>query len=249
MTMACLPNDEFVTTLGCCQGEGGLAVICSPRLAPRFIHSKRLGHAIVMSGSHASGMDMKLPTDAHYILSLYRERGGLAYDGEGVTQLQHGWQCAALAKRAHASDELELAAWLHDLGHLLTDAPGSPTLEGLDDAHERRGAEILAAVFGLHVSEPVALHVQAKRALVTSQPLYLKRLSADSTRSLALQGGLMNADEFATFEKLPHARDAMRLRVWDDDAKVPTLRPGSSAQGLRELEALMLRVLSNPHGA
>lgn len=189
-------------------------------------------------------MDALLSADAQHIVSLYRDRGGLAYDGEGVTQLQHGWQCAALARRAHSSAELELAAWLHDLGHLLTDVQGSPTLQGIDDTHERLGARILAPVFSVRVSEPVALHVQAKRALVASQPAYLERLSADSTRSLALQGGPMGAAELDAFFLQPHARDAMRLRVWDDDAKRADLRPASSQRALQELESLMLRVLS-----
>jgi predicted HD phosphohydrolase len=117
-------------------------------------------------------------------------------------------------------------------------------LQGIDDTHERLGARILASVFSVRVSEPVALHVQAKRALVASQPAYLERLSADSTRSLALQGGPMGPAELDAFFLQPHARDAMRLRVWDDDAKCVDLRPASSQVALQELESLMLRVLS-----
>ena len=193
---------------------------------------------MVILALHAGRMN------THALLSLYRDRGALAYDGEGVTQLQHGWQCAALARRAQAPVELQLAAWLHDLGHLLTGLPGSPTLQGIDDGHEHTGARVLESVFGPRVSEPVALHVEAKRALVSSQPGYFARLSADSTRSLALQGGPLDEAQLQAFLLRPHARDAMRLRVWDDEAKAPELRPASCADALGELEQLMAQVLA-----
>jgi phosphonate degradation associated HDIG domain protein len=173
------------------------------------------------------------------LLRLYRERGDLAYEGEGITQLQHGWQCARLARQAGATPALQLAAWLHDLGHLASGLEGTPTLRGVDDGHEHAGARLLEKLFGAAVAEPVALHVAAKRYMVAMRPGYLAALSADSTRSLALQGGPMNAGECTAFAASPWAGDAQRLRTWDDLAKDPALKPVSNDAALAALAALM----------
>jgi phosphonate degradation associated HDIG domain protein len=173
------------------------------------------------------------------IHQLYAQRGDLTYDGEGVSQLQHGWQCAQLARRAGASPALELAAWLHDLGHLLTDLEGSPSQRGIDDGHESLGARMLARAFVPAVSRPVALHVQAKRYLVGVAPDYLQGLSPDSLRSLALQGGAMDAREAADFIVQPQAQEAVRLRAWDDRAKDPAWALGDRSRALADLCGLM----------
>ena len=173
------------------------------------------------------------------VVDCLRRHGALSYEGEGISQLQHAWQCARLAQRAGASRQLQLAAWLHDLGHLLSGFEGSPTLRGVDDRHEALGAAVLRGQFGAVVSEPVALHVAAKRCLVTMRADYALSLSADSVRSLALQGGPMDAAECAAFLDLPMARDAMRLRVWDDLAKQPEWHFDSDASALAELAGLV----------
>lgn len=180
-------------------------------------------------------MDIDLP-------ALLRERGAMAYEGEGVTQLQHGWQCARLARKSGAAPALVLAAWLHDIGHLAAGLPGTPTLIGVDDRHEAVGARLLDRLFGPEVSEPVAWHVAAKRYLVATRPDYRDSLSADSVRSLELQGGPMSAAECADFLCLPHAQDALRLRVWDDRAKDAALLPASSEEALAELGRLITRL-------
>jgi len=170
------------------------------------------------------------------ILTVYARQGGLAYEGEGITQWQHAWQCGHLAAQAQATPALQLAAWLHDLGHLLTGLDDTPTLRGHDDRHEALAAQALAPVFGPAVAEPVALHVQAKRYLVATRPAYRERLSADSVRSLALQGGPMDAAACRAFEALPHAEDALRLRAWDDQGKKPDRHPDAfAAQALADL--------------
>ncbi|MET0517711.1 MAG: phosphohydrolase [Burkholderiaceae bacterium] len=175
------------------------------------------------------------------VIALYERLGQLEYAGEGVTQWQHGWQCGQLALRAQATPALQAAAWLHDIGHLLDGDAGTPTLRGHDDRHEARAAAWLAPLFGAAVARPVALHVQAKRYLVATQANYAARLSADSQRSLVLQGGPMPAAEAATWRRQPHADDALRLRAWDDRAKEPAWGPASRAQALAELEALLAR--------
>lgn len=177
------------------------------------------------------------------ITALFAERGHLTYDGEGITQLQHAWQCARLARQARAAPPLELAAWLHDLGHLLTGLEGTPTQRGIDDAHETLAAQALGGVFGAEVTEPVALHVRAKRYLVAAQPGYARTLSPDSVRSLVLQGGPMSPVECDAFLSLPQAHDALRLRIWDDHAKECVQHPESPALALAELTALMQAVI------
>jgi phosphonate degradation associated HDIG domain protein len=184
-----------------------------------------------------------MSTHAADLIACFRDRGHIAYDGEGVSQLVHGWQSGRLARLAGATVELQLAAWLHDVGHLLTELDGSPTLRGIDDTHEALGARALAPLFGDAVAQPVALHVAAKRYLAATRPGYVDSLSADSVRSLALQGGPMSDAECAAFSASAQARDAMRVRAWDDQAKDPAWLPGSEAAALGELAGLIEAVV------
>jgi gamma-butyrobetaine dioxygenase len=85
------------------------------------------------------------------------------------------------------------------------------------------GAEWLAQRFGREVSEPVRLHVPAKRYLCATEPAYLSRLSSASVVTLKLQGGPMSGSEVAQFEKAPFAQDALRVRRWDDQGKLAGL--------------------------
>jgi predicted HD phosphohydrolase len=162
------------------------------------------------------------------VLSLYRDKGGLQYSGEPVTQLEHAWQSLCLAHMDNASPALQLAAFFHDVGHLFQKGTGSPTLQDVDDRHEAIGPACLRRILreqGLDtdqiegIAEPIALHVQAKRYLVTVEPSYQACLSADSIRSLALQGGPMSQGEAAHFERQSYFQDAVALRRWDESAK------------------------------
>ncbi|MBL8514860.1 MAG: phosphohydrolase [Betaproteobacteria bacterium] len=180
-------------------------------------------------------------------MSLYAELGHLQYAGEGVSQLQHAWQCGELARQANASEALQLASWLHDIGHLMTRADGTPTLRGEDDRHQDLAATVLLPIFSAAVAGPVALHVEAKRYLVAAHTGYRGRLSPDSVRSLELQGGAMSEEQCAVFRSLPHAEEAMRLRAWDDAAKVAALQPQSAHQAICQLRELMASVLSRGH--
>ena len=176
------------------------------------------------------------------ILELFARKGAIAYEGEGISQIEHAWQCGQLARAAGASQTLQLASWLHDLGHLMTDLSGSPTVQGIDDRHEHTAARVLDAVWGPSVAEPVRLHVAAKRYLVASHPEYSERLSPDSVRSLALQGGPMSLEECVAFQANRYALDAQQLRSWDDAGKLPDWFAGDTQQALDELRALMDRV-------
>jgi phosphonate degradation associated HDIG domain protein len=150
---------------------------------------------------------------------LFERYGGLAYTGEPVTQLEHALQSAQLAEREGADDALVTAALLHDLGHLLNRLGETPTARGLDDQHQYFAIPFLRGLFPRSVLEPIRLHVDAKRALCALEPGYHETLSADSVRSLELQGGVLGAEAAVAFSRKPFARDAMRLRRWDDAAK------------------------------
>lgn len=173
------------------------------------------------------------------ILNLLRDTGDAQYSGEPVSQMEHAWQCGQLALQAGASAPLQLASWLHDIGHLMVGWAGTPTLRGEDDEHEAQGALLLMRLWGSAVAEPVRLHVAAKRYLVTKNPAYIEKLSEDSLRSLQLQGGMMTHAQLLQFESSAYARDALQLRVWDDQGKVSGWFAPSKAQALQQLEGLM----------
>lgn len=172
------------------------------------------------------------------ILSLFEIKGNRAYEGEGVTQLEHALQSAHLAQQAGAADELVCAALLHDIGHLLNDRGETPTLRGVDDQHQHVALPFLRRAFPEAVSAPIGLHVDAKRYLCATRPGYREALSEDSKRSLELQGGVFSAQEAARFIRQPFAADAVSVRLWDDAAKIP----GAPTPALAEFEAILRTV-------
>jgi phosphonate degradation associated HDIG domain protein len=154
------------------------------------------------------------------ICILFARKGGRAYDGEPVTQLEHALQTAARAEQAGASPAIVTAALLHDLGHLLNDQGETPTLRGVDDVHQYAALPFLRGLFDDDVLSPIKLHVDAKRYLCATRSDYYDALSVDSKRSLALQGGVFTTEEAGAFIAQPHARDAVDVRLWDDLAKI-----------------------------
>jgi phosphonate degradation associated HDIG domain protein len=149
-------------------------------------------------------------------------RGGERYSGEPVSHLEHAMQCAEMARQSGASSALIAAALLHDVGHLLSHLPGTPSQEGINDHHEYRGAHALSTWFPKSVTEPIRLHVKAKRYLATDAT-YFALLSEDSKRSLHLQGGIMAHAEKEAFEQHEFHQAALQLRRIDDLAKNPQL--------------------------
>jgi len=154
------------------------------------------------------------------LFALYRSLGSEAYRGEQVSQLDHALQAAHHAEQAGASAELILAALLHDYGHYVHDMDGRDIMAGIHDRHDARGADALAAWFPPAVTEPIRLHIEAKRYLCAIDPDYLAGLSLGSRYSLGVQGGPLSDDEGEEFARRPHALDAARVRRWDDGAKV-----------------------------
>jgi [1-hydroxy-2-(trimethylamino)ethyl]phosphonate dioxygenase len=147
-------------------------------------------------------------------------RRGVETYGEGVSQLEHALQCAMCAERDGAAPALIAATLLHDIGHLIHDLPHDIADQGIDAQHESLGSAWLSRYFGSDMTEPVRLHVAAKRYLATAERGYFDRLSPASVQSLRLQGGLMSIEERARFAAAPFAEDAVKLRRWDDEGKV-----------------------------
>lgn len=157
------------------------------------------------------------------ILAIYAARGAGAYFGERVSMRAHGLQAAHFAERAGAPPMLVAAALLHDIGHLIIDVPDDIAAWTEDARHEESGAHWLGARFERGVSEPVRLHVAAKRYLCATNPAYFARLSPASVTTLELQGGPMSAAQVRQFESEPYHRDAVLLRLWDDQGKIEGL--------------------------
>ena len=157
------------------------------------------------------------------LIALLREKGVRRYGLHDVSQLQHALQAALQAEQAGCEPALIVAALLHDVGHMVHGLGDNPAAEGVDDRHEAVGHAWLVDSFGPDVTEPVRLHVAAKRYLCASEPDYFGRLSPDSVLSLSLQGGAMSAEDVAAFRALPHAEAAVRLRRFDEAAKVKDL--------------------------
>jgi phosphonate degradation associated HDIG domain protein len=158
------------------------------------------------------------------IVDLFNEKGHSLYGGEAVTQMEHALQAATYARKNNASDALITASLLHDIGHLLHALPDDAPDFGVDDLHEELAALFLEKYFIKEVVEPAKLHVQAKRYLCFVDAGYYNTLSEPSRQSLALQGGIMNAEEAAEFEKYENYKEAVLLRTWDDLAKDPTMQ-------------------------
>lgn len=155
------------------------------------------------------------------IIAVFESNGDHHYD-EDVTQNQHATQTALLARHAGAPDELVAAALLHDIGHLLLDEHDERgNFLDRDLHHEDVAARFLSSWFGPAVTEPIRLHVAAKRYLCAIDGTYQATLSDASIASLRVQGGPMSDDEVETFRDHPYSADAAKLRRWDDLAKDP----------------------------
>jgi gamma-butyrobetaine dioxygenase len=154
---------------------------------------------------------------------LFADFGMHVYLGEEVTQQEHALQTAALAQAEGGSDALIAAALLHDVGHILVEDAHGAHHANVNAHHDDAGADWCAERFGSSVANPVRLHVDAKRYVVTIDPDYFATLSEASIHTLSLQGGRMDQREVADFERQDGWQEAVALRRWDDRAKIPGL--------------------------
>ena len=172
------------------------------------------------------------------IYELFRRFGAQHY-GESVSLESHMLQTAARAETFGASPALVAAALLHDVGHLLELYNHAGGLPRQQFEHERAGADFLAGAFGPEITEPIALHVDAKRYLCAVDRDYYERLSNASRASLKVQGGAIGPGEVTTFRTQAAFENAVLLRNFDDDAKeigVATSQLSSYRPLLRKLQ-------------
>ena len=176
------------------------------------------------------------------IVELLGSRATTWYGQEAVSQLEHALQCAHLAERANEAPETVVAALLHDLGHMLsaerTPVADQDALPAKDDLHQFAALPFLRSLFPDAVLEPIKLHVDAKRYLCAVDAGYWSALSPASKHSLELQGGRYDDAQVRGFEDLTFYAEAVRLRRYDDLAKVP----GQVTPPLSHYAALMGQV-------
>lgn len=181
------------------------------------------------------------------VFAVYRSRGSGAYFGECVSMTEHALQAAYFAEQEGAAAALIVAALLHDVGHLLEPVPDDIADWKVDACHEQIGSRWLRRRFAAQVSEPVRLHVPAKRYLCATDPGYFAQLSPASVLTLQLQGGPMSAREIAAFEAERYCEDAVRVRRWDDQGKVAGLVTANFDAYRGLLEALAIADGSEGH--
>ncbi len=165
-----------------------------------------------------------MKSDLTRIVDILLTKGDAQYGTEAVSQLEHALQCATLAETNNSSPELITASLLHDFGHLVHNLGEDAAEKGIDDRHEYRALGYLKTIFSDAVTEPIRMHVNAKRYLCAVNTDYWDSLSPASKTSLELQGGIFSPAEAKEFISQPYSSDAVKLRIWDDLAKMKGLR-------------------------
>ncbi len=177
-----------------------------------------------------------------FIEDIIERRGSESYLGEVVSMREHFLQAADLAARDGASDSLIAASLLHDVGHYTSEFGENAIELGIDNLHQDAGASVLVDFFPPSVVQPVKMHVDAKRYLCAVEPAYFDGLSPASVQSLAAQGGPFDKSEVESFESSPWLDDAVRLRRYDDGAKVQ----GRSTPGFSDYVELLRSLVMTP---
>ena len=156
------------------------------------------------------------------IINKYQTNNSL-YIGEKVTMTEHMVQTAMLAEQNHSSESLICACLLHDYGHFIIEDPDQLVSKSIDGKHENIAFNFLKNYFKPEVVEPIKLHVQAKRYLCRNKS-YWNILSEASKVSLKIQGGIMSDNEAKKFVSLKFHDDAILLRKYDDEGKIPNIK-------------------------
>lgn len=177
------------------------------------------------------------------ITEIMTGEGASAYLGEAVSMQEHFLQCAEHVSASGASDELVVAALLHDIGHFGQYFDIDVSLLDVDRSHGELGARILSPHFGPAVVEPVRLHIPAKRYLCATDADYFGRLSGASVQSLSHQGGPMDASEIDAFRRNKYYESAVLVRRADDNAKIV----GARTRTFDDFTPLLHSVSQTPH--
>lgn len=179
-------------------------------------------------------------TVVEFLLDLFARRGAEEYIGEAVSMAEHMEQTAACAVADGAPNSLVVAALLHDIGHFVCDFAIDAMDHGINNLHEQAGAAFLQRYYPASITEPIRLHVDAKRYLCAIDASYTNTLSAASIESLRLQGGPMNAAQIKQFQANSHSQDAVQVRRYDDDGKIAGLNIKPITSYREKLESMLL---------
>jgi [1-hydroxy-2-(trimethylamino)ethyl]phosphonate dioxygenase len=190
--------------------------------------------------------ELDAKTIVPFIADIFERRGAEEYLGEPVTVSEHMLQGAWFAEQEGASDELVVAALLHDIGHYTGEFGTYTPADHEDRHHDDAGADLLEPFFPPVVTECVRLHVAAKRYLCATDSSYYGKLSPASVHTLALQGGPMSDQEVAQFRTNPFHEEAVRVRLWDEKGKVPGMKTKSFRDYVPLLESLVQKHTRNP---
>ena len=155
------------------------------------------------------------------IFALYEKYGQQDYIGEPVSQIEHMSQAAQMAIAGGYDNEVILAAFFHDIGHICVNQEDVKNMDGYGIAsHETIGASYLKEMgFSDKILTLIESHVPAKRYLTFVEPAYYNDLSEASKKTLEFQGGVMSAEEAEAFESKPYFKERIQLRKWDEMAK------------------------------
>jgi phosphonate degradation associated HDIG domain protein len=168
------------------------------------------------------------------IFALYDRYGNESY-GESVTQLEHMVQSAQLAEQQGYNEEVILAAFFHDIGHFLEYEPAERMGKLGAQQHDKLGGDYLRQRgFSERMARLVESHVEAKRYLTFRYPDYYHTLSDASKQTLKYQGGPMSAEEAQRFEQDELFDLKVKMRQWDDEAKIPD-RPIENISHYRQM--------------
>lgn len=175
------------------------------------------------------------------IFGLYEKHGNEDYIGEPVSQIEHMCQSAQLAEKEGFDEEVILAAFFHDIGHLFAHLQETESMGGFGTkSHEQIGADHLRKLgFSEKIAKLVENHVQAKRYLTYRYPEYYEKLSEASRQTLIYQGGPMNELEARNFETDPLFEASLKMRTWDEEAKLEFI-PLPPLRKYREMAARIL---------
>ena len=159
-----------------------------------------------------------------FLADIFIRRGHEEYLGEPVTMAEHMLQGAYFAEQDNESDEIVVAALLHDIGHFTSEFGMFSMDDTQDRWHEDAGAEVLERFFPKLVVDCVRYHVAAKRYLCATSPGYFDQLSSASVHSLQLQGGVMTSEDVLLFEQNANIEAIVKVRRFDDKGKMAGLK-------------------------
>ena len=162
----------------------------------------------------------------NHIAQSYQTAAKTQYGEEAVTELEHSLQCAELADQAAADEELVLACLLHDVARFavpqddVSDTLQKAKVHNAAKGHGVKAAELMDGFLPERSLFFIQHHAEAKQYLCQTHPGYKDKLSSASIKTLQVQSQDTDQQKLDELAAHPWWPDAVRLRVWDDAAKV-----------------------------